>query len=244
MNDKLEKAQFYVETEEHDKAEELFSELFDEDNSNTDAILGIVRCKAIQSDFEKNNFKACNAYLNRIDEHKLSNEQRQELVSGILAASEAYLKKVLKNFRDHALELTKRPALDGQLYAVKQLGDTTDYMGYINDNIGKLEGGFNYASKAYNLAKYNKEDVAYEILKLYDLVFKNFRETPQMTGKTLLEASALLGLKDDRQAWLSKSGEHKTKVTADPSDSSGCMVLLIALTSIATTILSLMIMLI
>lgn len=241
MSEKLEKAEFYLETEEYDKAEEIYSEIFDQQEDNVEAIIGLIICKAYKSDFENNQFKACNVYLNRLETRKLEQEKRQKLIEGILNSVEAYLKKLLEKFREHANELSKRPALDGQLYSVKQLGDTTDYLGYINDNVDRLEAGLHFAEKAYDIELKNKEDIAYRILQLYDFVFTNFRETPQMQGKTLLDANGLQDLKEQRKDWLSRSGENKQKVTADPSDSSGCMVLIIALSSLAASLMALLI---
>lgn len=240
MSERLEKADFYLETEEYDKAEDLYSELFEEDSENEDAIIGIIITKIYQSDFEKNQFKAAQAYLNKIDTVKLTSEQREHLVNGILDATDHYIDRVLTKFREHAHELSKRPALDGQLYNIKQLGDTTDYMGYINDNIEKFTDGLDFSAKVYDIAK-DKDETAFKILSLYDKIFQNLRETPQMQGKTLLDSKDLTPLKERRKEWLDKSGEHKSKVQTDPSDSSGCLVLIATLSGLAAASVSILV---
>ena len=58
MNNNLEKAEFFLETEEFDKAEEIFSQIFDSNSNSIQAIRGLVICKIAQSNFEKSQIKA------------------------------------------------------------------------------------------------------------------------------------------------------------------------------------------
>ncbi|MDZ7719208.1 MAG: hypothetical protein U5K72_10375 [Balneolaceae bacterium] len=204
MSNDIDKAKFHLETEEYDKAEKIFSRIFDSNNNSSQAVKGLVICKIAQSNFEKDQIKAANVYLDKINELDFDKEEREEFIANLLEQIENYFKRLNKKFREEANELTKRPALDGQLYQVKQLSDTTDYMEFLNNHINKFEKGIELASKTYQLTKY-KEDTAYKIVALHDLVFKSIKETPQMTGKTLLNAKDLSGLKESRSKWLELS---------------------------------------
>lgn len=235
MNNNLDKAEFFLETEEFDKAEEIFSQIFDSNSNSIQAIRGLVICKIAQSNFEKSQIKAAIVYLNKLNESDFETEEREGFIANVIEQIEKYFKKLNKKFREEANELTKRPALDGQLYAVKQLSDTTDYMKFLNNHVEKFEEAIEIASKIYGFTKY-KEDTAYRIVSLHDIVFKSIKETPQMTGKTLLNAKALTTLKESRKKWLERSGENKTKSTVDPSDSSGCLVLIATLSGLVGTL--------
>lgn len=239
MSNDIDKAKFHLETEEYDKAEEIFSQIFDTDSNSSQAVKGLVICKVAQSDFDKDQIKAASIYLDKINELDLETEEREEFIANLLEQIENYFKRLNKKFREEANELAKRPALDGQLYAVKQLSDTTDYMGFLNNHINKFEKGIELASKTYQLTKY-KEDTAYKIVALHDLVFKSIKNTPQMTGKTLLNAKDLSSLKESRSKWLELSGKNKTKVTTNPSDSSGCLVLIATLSGLMGTLFLMM----
>lgn len=239
MSNDIDKAKFHLETEDYDKAEEIFSQIFDENSNSPQAVKGLVICKIAQSNFEKDQIKAAGIYLDKLDEDSLDTEEREKFVSQFLEHIEGYFKKLIKKFREEANELAKRPALDGQLYAIKKLSDTTDYMGFLNNNVNKFEEGIELASKIYKVTKY-KEDTAYKIVSLHDLVFKSIKETPQMTGKTLLDSKGLSGLKESRKKWLDLSGDNKSKVTTDPSDSSGCLVLIAALSGLMGTLFLMM----
>ncbi|MEL7834271.1 hypothetical protein [Fodinibius sp. Rm-B-1B1-1] len=235
MSTDIEKAEFHLEADEYEKAEEIFSEIFDSDSNSNQAIKGLVICKVARSNFDDSKIKAASVYFDKLDESKLSVEEKEEFISSLLDQVEKYFKKLNKKFREEANELTKRPALDGQLYAVKELSDTTDYMDFLNKNVDKFEEGIELASKSYDLTKY-KEDTAFKIVSLHDLFFKSIKETPQMTGKTLLDSKELSDLKESRKKWLDLSGENKSKVTADPSDSSGCLVLIFALSGLVGSV--------
>ena len=235
MSDNLDKAKFFLETEEYDKAENIFSQIYDTNSDSPQAVIGLVICKIAQSNFEKAQIKAARAYLERLDESMLESEEREEFVANLLEQTNRYIKKLIKKFREEANELSKRPAHDNQLYAVKQLSDTTDYMKFLNNNVEKFEEAIEVSSKVYSLTKY-KEDTAYKIVSLHDLVFKSIRDTPQMTGKTLLDAKGLSNLKESRKKWLERSGKNKSKSTVDPSDSSGCLVLIATLSGLVGTL--------
>lgn len=190
MSNDIDKANFFLEAEEYDKAEEIFSQIFDSNSESSEALKGLVICKIAESNFKKSQIKAAGIYLEKLNEATLDAEEREEYVSNFLKQIEEYFKKLKKKFREEANELTKRPALDGQLYAVKKLSDTTDYMKFLNNNVNKIEEGIELASKIYNVTKY-KEDTAYKIVSLHDLVFQSIKDTPQMTGKTLLDSKGL-----------------------------------------------------
>ena len=152
----------------------------------------------------------------------------------MLTACEFYIDDKLKSLREKANELSKRPALSGQISSVKQLSDTTDHMSNINEAAEEFEKVFSIANMCYELDLHNEEETAFKILELYDKVFKSIRDTPKMQGKTLLTSKNLEPLKSKRNATKQKAGKKGERVDSDPSDSSGCLVLLIALSSIFT----------
>ena len=234
MSNDIEKANFFLETEEYDKAEEIFSQVFDANSKSPEAIKGLVKCKVAQSNFENGQIKATIVYLNKINAQDFDLEEREEFIVKIFELTKEYFKRLNKKFREEANELTKRPALDGQLYAIKQLSDTTDYLGFLNTHSNKFEMGIELVSKLYDLTKY-KENTAFKILSLHDIVLLSIKETPQMTGKTLLNAGALSKLKESRTKWFELSGDNKSKIIIDPSDSSGCLVLIAALSGLLGT---------
>lgn len=235
MENWIDKADFFLETGEYDKAEEIFSKIFDSNSNSYQAIKGLVICKIAQSNFEKSQIKAAVVYSNKLNESDFETDEIEKFITNVLDQIEKYFKKLNKKFRDEANELTKRPALDNQLYAVKQLSDTTDYMKFLNNHVEKFEEAIKIASKIFGFTKY-KEDTAYRIVSLHDLVFNSIKETPQMTEKTLLNAKALTTLKESRKKWHELSGENKTKSTVDPSDSSGCLVLIATLSGLVGTL--------
>lgn len=229
MTDKTEKAKFHLEAAEFDKAEKLFSELFDQNSQNTEALVGLTLSKIYQG-----NLAGAEAYFKRLDVDNLERERRKELLDELLKACERFLDNKLKSLRDEAIELSKRPALDGQFSSVKELSDTTDHMKNINASVEDFEKLFSMAHKSLDLDLHNEKETAFRILNLYDKVFKNIRETPKMQGKTLISAKNLDPLKEQRQFVKQKAGDKGKSVTADPSDSSGCLVLLVALSSVFT----------
>ena len=201
MSADIEKAKFYLKTEEFDKAEEIFSTVFDSDENSIQAIKGLVICKIAQSNFDNSKIKAAGVYFDKLNELNFYAEEKEELTENILKQIHEYFKRLNKKFQEEANELTKRPALYGQLYTVKQLVDTTDYMGFLNNHVNKFEEGINLAAKTYDLTKL-KEDVAQKIFSLHELLFQNIKNTPQMMGKTLLEAKGLSSLKESQKKWL------------------------------------------
>ncbi len=231
MENGIDKAEFFLETEEFDKAEEIFSRIFDSNSNSLHAIKGLVICKVAQSNFEKSQIKAATVYLSKLNGLDFDRNEKESFIEKLLELLEEYFNKLNKKFREEANELTKRPALDGQLYAVKQLSDTTDYLSFLNNNTKKFEEGIALANILYDLTTH-KEDTAYKIVSLHDVILVSIKNTPQMTGKTLLDVSAITNLKESRKKWVDLSGEHKTKATVNPSDSGGCLVLIATLSGL------------
>lgn len=229
MTDKIEKAKFHLEAEEYNKAEKLFSDVFDQSDKNSEALIGLTLSKIYQG-----NIKGAEAYLKRLELDDIDRERRKELKEELLKASEKCIDKKLSTLREKANELSKRPALDGQISSVKQLSDTTDHMSNINDAAEDFEKIFSIAQKSLELDLHDEKETAFRLLNLYDKVFKNIRETPQMQGKTLISAKNLASLKSQRQNIKQKAGDKASSITSDPSDSSGCLVLLVALSSLFT----------
>lgn len=58
MSNDTDKAKFFLEAEEYDKAEEIFSQIFDSNSESSQANKGLVICKIAQSTFEKSQIKA------------------------------------------------------------------------------------------------------------------------------------------------------------------------------------------
>jgi hypothetical protein len=239
MSTDIEKALFHLETEEYDKAEKYFSMLYESGNNSPYVISGLIICKIAQSTFDNSYIKAANIYFNKLNNFNLVEEEKEKLIVDIFKQIEKYFLKLNKKFREEANELAKRPALYGQLYSVKQFKDTADYMGYINANIKKYNDGIQFAELLYGLST-NKEETAYKIVLLHDLILQSIKETPSMTGKTLLTAKELTFLLESRNKWLSLSGENKAKLSFNPSDSSGCLVLIVSMSGLIGSILSIL----
>jgi len=92
--------------------------------------------------------------------------------------------------------------------------DSAEFMEFINKHIYRYEHGIELASLLYNLA-HNKEDIAYKIVQLHDLVFESLSNTPDMDGSLLLDAKGLAALKESRKKWIELSGKHKHKISND-----------------------------
>lgn len=231
----IEKGKFYLSTEEFDKAEEYYLQVFDVDKNSPEAITGIVICKIALSNFDKNYIKAAGVYLDMLDESKLTREERELFVKNTLDETEGYFKRILEVFRKEANEITKRSSLDQQIYAVKELSDTTSFLDFVNDNSEKFNKGINLSAKIYNITN-KKEDTAFKIAKLHNLVLESIKKTPLMTGKTLLSVDELKKLQESHIKWAELSGDHKEKINTNIG-SSGCLVLFIILSGIITSLI-------
>jgi len=116
--------------------------------------------------------------------------------------------------------------------------DSAEFMEFINKHIYRYEHGIELASLLYNLA-HNKEDIAYKIVQLHDLVFESLSNTPDMDGSLLLDAKGLAALKESRKKWIELSGKHKHKISNDLKNiqNSGCLILIITISAGLTTAL-------
>ena len=116
-----------------------------------------------------------------------------------------------------------QPTISGQILTFeKSMGSTL--ISRNGRNISLTETGhivFNYAQK---------------IFSLHELLFQNIKNTPQMMGKTLLEAKGLSSLKESQKKWLDLSGANNSKVISDTPKSSGCLVLIFALSGLAGSV--------
>ncbi len=232
MNDKIEKANFHLDTGEYEKAEKLFSEAFDGESSNIDAIIGLMISKIYEG-----NLKGAEAYYDKIPIEDLERDKHDDFRNRILDSAEHYIEDYLDDLREKANNLSKRPAMEGQLYSIKEFGDTTDHMDNINNSAKDFEKILDIAKIAYEIERHDKEQVAFAILNLYDKVFQSIRSTPKMQGKTLLDSKELEPLKNRREEWKNKAGEKGASKVDNPSDSSGCLVVIIAISMILSVAL-------
>jgi tetratricopeptide (TPR) repeat protein len=225
MNSELEKANFYLEADEFDKAESIFSKLIDEDGNSIEALRGMVICKISMSDFEKSHLKIAGLYLERLMGLGVSQEDADELSEGILGSISQFINRINEKFRQQANEIVKRPALDNQLYVVKVLSDTTAFLGFLSDNASKYQSAINLAEKVYDFGS-DKEEVAFQIVKLIDQALSSIRNTHSMDGKLLANSNGLSELNQSRARWVSLAGLKGASTGVNPSQAGGCMVLI------------------
>lgn len=235
----LTKAKFYIESQEFDKAEAIFADAFEKNDSNTDALIGLVIIKLNAASIDSSRIKSFKAYTNLLKSHTIDDIQKIYLVENIKDSVKSVVNIIDKDLKEKASEILKRPIATGVLVSVQRLTNTSHHLENVNNAFDFLADTLQIVLDLNkNILKDNhdiKTTIFNEINRLFELVLN----THNMNGDQLLSVNKKVRLHEILSTIRSdtKLDTNKFKKTTVNKAASGCLIFIIyGLTIVTATI--------